>query len=182
MAIPSSPSNLASGATISEAWVDAVTTDFDYLLGMLTGTSYSAKVYQQAAPYVDSTNDYISTSTNSCLYFEFGTLCICYGYVLFTGAGNTAGADIAMRTPRGFASSFAYAFGVYNFTDSNTGLIYSGNLMGQSVTHDSLTFDLPVSGVASSADNLGDSLSIATGDVLRFGCVFQSDQSSPVVS
>ena len=146
-----------------------------------TGTTYTAEVYQR--PNTWNTNE-VSTSTNSCLYFELGTLCLCWGYLAFTpGAEVTSGSDIYMRTPRGFASSSSYCFGTYSFGDSSGGGYYNGMVIGAGVTHDVVTFAVPDASIQLyAADNLGDKVDIASGDTLSFGFVFYTAQGDPATT
>ena len=143
-------------------------------------TDYTAQFFQQDSTVFEGNE--ITTSSSTSKFYVLGEIGLCWGSIVFSGSGSS-GQSAQMRTPRGFATSRGFVFGTFEFIDvsESPDVIYVGSIRGSSVADDLVSFTAATEG-ADNTGNLGDAVDVATGDILRFGFAFKTDDAAPATT
>ncbi len=163
-----------TAAQLNDLDIDSITVDDVVNAGAFQWKSFTGKFYQKNAATWEGNE--ITTSTNTCYYMELGGICFVWFYLVFSGSGTASNA-IYMRTPIGLSSSIASVGGTYYLVDKSTSPddVYVGTIAGHSVSGDLIKFMRAGWGVDVGLEELGDTIDIATTDVIRGSYWFSTD-------
>lgn len=170
MAVPTDPGDIATGAVITETYLDRMRNRLIWAAG--GWTSFSATLTQSGS---------ISLSTNTCQYVRMGDVIIAKGALAASSAG-TGGNVITVGGLPVAASSSGYLVGtaMYKDVSPTPDVFMIGHAFMQTTTSFEIwgTGDLGTVGPPSEALGLaGDgtgSLTVASGDYIWFNITYQA--------
>lgn len=154
--------DLSGSQTFDGSGDITITADVD-----VQSTTSTAAVWTQTAT--------LTTSTDNLVILPLGDITIVLGLTQFASAGTTNG-DLVVDlsgTSVDLTSSQAYVFGTYRFFDSGSSTITTGMVAGRDTAADTLEF-LRVGTLATGSENLGQAITIASGDTLWWGAVIHT--------